>query len=217
MKLTKSQLRQIIREEMVKNTLSLNKNMKSVNEGIGTIALGVAGGLLLLKILKFVLKKVVGGVGMNVKLPKEKLLEIVEETFESTKVSSSVNKREMMELQSYLKDEINAGRITTVKQIVQVVDEASKKNKNESVNEAKLKSIIRSVIKEEMKKINIKEGGHGVLDRDQSDVLEGIVLMNSKKSDDEIAAIAMKNPMFKGVKKKDLLVYIDEIRMIYGK
>jgi hypothetical protein len=76
---------------------------------------------------------------------------------------------------------------------------------------------LRQIIREEIQKINIKEGGHGVLDSDQSDVLQGIVLMNSKKSDDEIVKMAMKNPMFKGVKKEDLLDYIDDIRMIFGK
>lgn len=114
---------------------------ESVNEGIGTIALGVAGGLILLKVLKFVLKKVVGAVGMNVKLPKEQLLEVVKKTMEAalTKISSSgVNIVDIITLQSYLKDEINAGRITTIKQIVQIVDKVSKKGKNESeVTEAK--------------------------------------------------------------------------------
>lgn len=103
---------------------------ESVNEGIGTIALGVAGGLILLKILKFVLKKVVGSVGMNVKLPKEKLLEIVKQTIAATLTKASgggINVMDIMALQSYLKDEINAGRITTIKQIVQVVDKVSKK------------------------------------------------------------------------------------------
>lgn len=112
---------------------------ESVNEGIGTIALGVAGGLLLLKVLKFVVKKVVGAVGMNVALPKEKLLEVVNNMVKNVLAQSSgkqINMFEIVALQSYLKDEINAGRITTVKQIVKVIDTLSKKGKNESVNEA---------------------------------------------------------------------------------
>ena len=112
---------------------------ESVNEGIGTIALGVAGGLLLLKVLKFVLKKVVGAVGMNVALPKEKLLEVVNNMVKNVLAQSSgkqINMFEIVALQSYLKDEINAGRITTVKQIVKVIDTLSKKGKNESINEA---------------------------------------------------------------------------------
>ena len=122
---------------------------ESVNEGIGTIALGVAGGLLLLKVLKFVLKKVVGVVGMNVALPKEKLLEVVNNMVKNVLAKSSgkqINMFEIVALQSYLKDEINAGRITTIKQIVQVIDKVSKK-KNESVNEARLGkvSLLKSV------------------------------------------------------------------------
>ena len=112
---------------------------ESINEGIGTIALGVAGGLLLLKVLKFVLKKVVGAVGMNVALPKEKLLEVVNNMVKNVLAQSSgkqINMFEIVALQSYLKDEINVGRITTVKQIIQVIDTVSKKGKNESVNEA---------------------------------------------------------------------------------
>lgn len=165
MKLTKSQLRQIIREEMVKNTL--NKSIKSVNEQNVYIDF----------------------------LNKAKGFKKDRKIFKGPNAYDLAVKWAKKNFDNFNPDMI----------------------KFESVNEAKLKSIIRSVIKEEMQKINIKEGGHGVLDRDQSDVLDGIVLMNSKKTDDEIAAIAMKNPMFKGVKKKDLLVYIDEIRMMYGK
>jgi hypothetical protein len=112
---------------------------ESVNEGIGTIALGVAGGLLLLKVLKFVLKKVVGAIGMNAPLPKEKLLEVVETMVKTVLTQSSGKKIGMLQLvalRSFLKDEINAGKITNVKQIMQVIDKASKiQPKEESVNE----------------------------------------------------------------------------------
>ena len=111
---------------------------ESVNEGIGTIALGVAGGLLLLKVLKFVLKKVVGAIGMNVTLPKEKLLEVVETMIKTVLTQSSGKQIDMLQLvalRSFLKDEINAGRITTIKQIIQIIDKLSK-NKVESVNES---------------------------------------------------------------------------------
>jgi hypothetical protein len=116
-----------------------NDYKESVNEGIGTIALGVAGGLLLLKVLKFVLKKVVGAIGMNAKLPKEKLLEVVETMVKTVLTQSSGKKIGMLQLvalRSFLKDEINAGKITNVKQIMQVIDKASKiQPKEESVNE----------------------------------------------------------------------------------
>jgi hypothetical protein len=119
------------------------KKDESVNEGIGTIALGVAGGLLLLKVLKFVLKKVVGAIGMNAPLPKEKLLQVVQTMVKTVIAQSSGKQIDMLQLvalQSFLKDEINAGKITTVKQIMQVIDKASKiQPKEESVNEAKFK------------------------------------------------------------------------------
>jgi hypothetical protein len=123
---------------------------ESVNEGIGTIALGVAGGLLLLKLLKVVVKKVLGTIGMNVPLPKEKLLEVVETMIKTVLTQSSgpstylglnfhlgkeANILKIVALRSFLKDEINAGKITTIKQIIQIIDKLSK-NKVESVNEA---------------------------------------------------------------------------------
>jgi hypothetical protein len=119
------------------------KKDESVNEGIGTIALGVAGGLLLLKVLKFVLKKVVGAIGMNAPLPKEKLLQVVQTMVKTVIAQSSGKQIDMLQLvalQSFLKDEINAGKITTVKQIMQVIDKASKiQPKQESVNEEEIK------------------------------------------------------------------------------
>jgi hypothetical protein len=116
-----------------------SKIKESVNEGIGTIALGIAGGLLLLKFLKLGVKTVIGSVGMNVKLPKEKLLEILEETYKRL-YSQSNNKAYIMlillPVKDFLKDEINAGRITTLKQVVDVIEKAAKKQpKQESVNE----------------------------------------------------------------------------------
>jgi hypothetical protein len=122
------------------------KKDESVNEGIGTIALGVAGGLLLLKVLKFVLKKVVGAIGMNAPLPKEKLLEVVQTMVKTVIAQSSgkkINMLQLVALQSFLKDEINAGKITTVKQIMQVIDKASKiQPKEESVNEIQYKDAV---------------------------------------------------------------------------
>jgi hypothetical protein len=120
---------------------------ESVNEGIGTIALGVAGGLLLLKLLKFVVKKTVGAVGMTVTLPKEKLLEVVETVIKNALTQSSgknVNMFEIVALRSFLKDEINAGKITRIKQIIQVIDKVSK-NVSESVNEVQSPSLKKAL------------------------------------------------------------------------
>jgi hypothetical protein len=105
-------------------------NKESVNEGIGTIALGVAGGLLLLKFLKFGIKTVIGAIGVNVKLPKEKLLEILEVTYKRIYSQSSDKAyiiSTLLPVKDFLKDEINAGRITTVKQVVEVIEKAAKK------------------------------------------------------------------------------------------
>ena len=117
---------------------------ESVNEDFGTIALGVAGGLLLLKFLKFGVKKVIGSIGMNVKLPKEKLLEILEVTYERL-YSQRSNKAQIMlvltPVKDFLKSEINAGRITTVKQVVDVIEKRMKTT-NESVTEARSTNIM---------------------------------------------------------------------------
>jgi hypothetical protein len=111
---------------------------ESVSEGIGTIALGIAGGLLLLKALGFAAKKVVGAIGRNVTLPKEKLLEVVQTMVKNVIAQSSGKKIDMLQLvalQSFLKDEINAGKITTVKQIIQVIEKLTK-NSNKPVDES---------------------------------------------------------------------------------
>ena len=112
---------------------------ESVNEGIGTIALGIAGGLLLLKALGFAAKKVVGAIGRNVTLPKEKLLELVETMIKGVLTQSSgkkVNMFEIVALRSFLKDEINAGNITNVKQIIEIIEKLSKRTPEKSIDES---------------------------------------------------------------------------------
>jgi uncharacterized Zn-binding protein involved in type VI secretion len=112
---------------------------KFANESIGTIALGVAGGLLLLKTLGFVVKKVLGAIGMNVKLPKEKLLQVVEDMTKNVMQNAGGGKVDILhlaKLKSYLMDEIKNGKITNVKQIMQVIDNLSKNDT--SVNESEL-------------------------------------------------------------------------------
>jgi hypothetical protein len=113
---------------------------ESVNEGIGTIALGVVGGLLLLKVLKFVVKKVLGAIGMNAPLPKEKLHKTTDELFKQVLVTGGkLNMRNFMALRSVIKEMIDKGQITTLSQIIKVIEKASKEEpKNESVNEALL-------------------------------------------------------------------------------
>ena len=118
----------------------LAKKLKeSVNEGFVSIALGVAGGLLLLKLLKLVVRKALGAIGSNVSLSKDKLLIVVDSMVKHAvlKGGSSLNMVDLAVLQDMLKKDINSGKITTINQIEKVVTGASK-NKNESVNEAKV-------------------------------------------------------------------------------
>jgi hypothetical protein len=112
---------------------------ESVSEGIGTIALGIAGGLLLLKALGFAAKKVVGAIGRNVTLSKEKLLEVVETMIKGVLMQSSgkkVNMFEIVALRSFLKDEINAGKITTIKQIIEIIEKLSKRTPEKPIDES---------------------------------------------------------------------------------
>ena len=79
-----------------------------------------------------------------------------------------------------------------------------------------LKSLIDVATKRKGKDIEfdvvesvVKEAGMGILDSDQSDILQGIVLRNKNKSLKSILNVALKSGYFKGVDKKELLGYID--------
>ena len=61
-------------------------------------------------------------------------------------------------------------------------------------------------------KINVNEGGMGILSSDQADVLQGIVMRNKNKNTKAILNVALKSGHFKGVDKKELLGYIDGAR-----
>jgi len=61
-------------------------------------------------------------------------------------------------------------------------------------------------------KINVNEGGMGILTSDQADVLQGIVMRNKSKNTKAILNVALKSGFFKGVDKKELLGYIDGAR-----
>ena len=56
---------------------------------------------------------------------------------------------------------------------------------------------------------SVNEGGMGILDKDQTDVLHGIVMKNKSKNSKVILSIVIKDKMFKGVDKKELLGYIE--------
>ena len=61
-------------------------------------------------------------------------------------------------------------------------------------------------------KINVNEGGMGILTSDQSDVLQGIVMKHKSKNTKAILKVALKSGFFKGVDRKELLGYIDGAR-----
>ena len=61
---------------------------------------------------------------------------------------------------------------------------------------------------------SINEGGQGVLDKDQADVLQAIVMMNKKKSPKAILKIAMKDRMLAKIPKQKLAKYIEEDLMM---
>jgi hypothetical protein len=56
---------------------------------------------------------------------------------------------------------------------------------------------------------SINESGMGILDKDQTDVLHAIVMRNKNKNSNSILKIALKDRMFKGIDKRELLGYIE--------
>jgi|3_EtaG_2_1085321.scaffolds.fasta_scaffold282891_2 hypothetical protein len=64
------------------------------------------------------------------------------------------------------------------------------------------KNRLKEIIREEIKNLN---EGSGRLSSDQFDVLQGIVEKNKKKKPQVILKLVMKDRMFKGVDKKELL------------
>ena len=63
--------------------------------------------------------------------------------------------------------------------------------------------------KYEKESVELDEAGMGILDSDQSDILQGIVMRNKNKSLKSILNVALKSGYFKNVDKKELLGYID--------
>ena len=66
---------------------------------------------------------------------------------------------------------------------------------------------LRKVIREEVQKLD--EGGMGILSKDQADVLQALVMRGKNKNSKAILSIVMKDPMFKGVDKREMLGYIE--------
>jgi len=131
-------------EKGIKNYKSKGFVQESVNEDFGTIALGVAGGLLLLKVLKFVAKKVIGGVARNATLSREVLHTTIESmTKELIKQKTKkpngklkdVSLEDIFRLKVVLKRLVDRGDIKTMNDIQKIIKKASN-GKMESVNEA---------------------------------------------------------------------------------
>ena len=87
--------------------------------------------------------------------------------------------------------------------------------KRQNLNLTVMKELLSKIIKKEIQKLkkeSVNEGGMGILDKDQTDVLHGIVIKNKSKNSKAILSIAMKGSMFKGIDKKELLGYIEGAR-----
>ena len=74
-----------------------------------------------------------------------------------------------------------------------------------------IKSKLKEIIREEIKKLD--EGGMGILSKDQADVLQALVMRGKNKNSKAILNIVMKDPMFKGVDKREMLGYIEGAKM----
>jgi len=76
------------------------------------------------------------------------------------------------------------------------------------INKMKItKTKLREIIREELQ--SLKEGGTGILDKDQTDVLHAIVMRNKSKNSKAILNIVMKDPTFKDEDKREVLGYIE--------
>lgn len=106
----------------------------SMNEGVITIALGVAGGLILLRILGKLLKTILSGIGMNVKLSKERLIEVTETMMDSALKQVISGKGGMqgsdfmafLHVKQHILEQINSGKVNTIKDIVNIIKLAEK-------------------------------------------------------------------------------------------
>ena len=70
---------------------------------------------------------------------------------------------------------------------------------------------LRKAIRVEIQKQD--EGGMGILSKDQADVLQALVMRGKNKNSKAILNIVMKDPMFKGVDKREMLGYIEGAKM----
>ena len=160
---------------------------EELDEGIGTIALGVAGGLALLKALKFIGGKVLKGIAHNVPLPKEKLLEVVSLAIKKSMQdgSSGINMFKIIGLKKFLEEKIEDGSITTIKQIKQVVEKAAKLDDSDLNDAAELDEIKKAEFEKIKPGKELQLRGYGVVKVIDND---GIV-MKIKDSLDKVHTI----------------------------
>jgi len=98
----------------------------------------------------------------------------------------------------------------TYKKFIKFLDKLPKDELKQLAN-AKIK-FVSILAKNRIKGESVNEGGMGILDKDQTDVLHGIVMKNKNKNTKAILSLAIKSGDFKGVDKKELLGYIDGAR-----
>lgn len=160
---------------------------EELDEGIGTIALGVAGGLALLKALKFIGGKVLKGIAHNVPLPKEKLLEVVSLAIKKSMQdgSSGINMFKIIGLKKLLEEKIEDGSITTIKQIKQVVEKAAKLDDSDLNDAAELDEIKKAEFEKIKPGKELQLRGYGVVKVIDND---GII-MKIKDSLDKVHTI----------------------------
>ncbi len=116
--------------EFTNESFELNEADESVNEGIGTIALGIMLAWAGLKVIKVVAKKIIGKIAFNAELKPEMLKSIVDET--TKKVSAQTGTSQSILLTSLLKIEldkrIDAGELKTVNDVNNAMEDYIKSN-----------------------------------------------------------------------------------------
>jgi hypothetical protein len=103
---------------------------ESVNESVWTIAGGIILGIIGLKAIKWIFKKVLGKISMNVPLPKEKLHEILDEIKKEALIKDSSQLIKLMPYFSSIKELIDDGDITTAKELLKVFDKSAEMSKD---------------------------------------------------------------------------------------
>ncbi len=100
-------------------------NEDNLDEGIFTIAGGIIVGLIGLKILKSIVKKVLGTIGLNAKAGPEKLKEVTDNIVQSIIKEHPEHGYGAIQVKNLMYGKIDSGEITTLKQILPAIGEAA--------------------------------------------------------------------------------------------